>query len=79
MEDKVVVVAHVLFQPEEKRFADALETDDMADYIGCNAVHAINLQHSQVLVVSQAVYPQVEDTHQQEIPWIYQEGVSALV
>ena len=41
----LVVIAHVLLQSEEEGFADTLETDDMADDIGSDAVHTVNLQH----------------------------------
>lgn len=55
--DDLIVVAHVLFQSEEKGFADTLEADDMTDHIGRDAVHTIDFQHGQMLVVPHTVYP----------------------
>ena len=66
LDEEAVVVANVLLQPEEEGAADALEADDVADDVGGDAVHAIDFQERQVTVVAAAVYPIVEQAHEQE-------------
>ena len=66
MDNNVVVIAYILLQTEEERFADALETDDVTHDISRDAVHAVNLQESEVLVVTSTVYPPIEKSHQNE-------------
>ena len=65
-DEEVVVVADVLLQAEEEGAAHALEADDVTDDVGCDAVHTIDLQQRQVLVVAPTVNPPVEQTHEQK-------------
>ena len=65
-DEEVVIVTDILFQAKEEGTAHTLETDDVADDIGGDAVHSIDFQEGEVPIVTTIIYPPVEQAHEQE-------------